>query len=135
MKALEQPHVRLTLQMALLLLGAELTRGVAFPWRVAGLVFSVLAVVQGVRALRALRAHRRRHPDVQAFGPAGTVLVGLGVGLGVALTVLQLVLLAALPVVQELDTCRDRALTRVALDRCDEVLLDRLEELTGFRGT
>lgn len=124
--------MRLTLQMALLLLGAELTRGLPFPWRVAGVLFSALAVVQGVRALRALRAHRKRHPDLQAFGPAGGVLVGMGVVLGVVLTLLQLVLLAALPLVQEQDRCRDRALTRAALERCDDALLDRFEDLTGL---
>lgn len=134
MRSLSQPHVRLTLEMALLLLGAELTRGLAMPWRVAGLVFSVLAVVQGVRAVRAVRAHRRAHPDLQALGPAGGVLLGLGIAVAVALTLLQVVLLAAWPLVDEQDRCRERALTRVAMERCDEDLLDRVAELTRSVG-
>lgn len=128
---LGQPHVRLTLEMALLLLGAELTRTLDLPWRVAGVVFSVLAVVQGVRAIRAVRAHRRAHPDLQAFGPAGGVLLTLGVVVGVGLTLLQVGLLALWPVVREQEECRDRALTRVALERCDEALLDGVEDLLG----
>lgn len=133
--ALRVPHVRLTLEMALLLLGAELTRTLDLPWRVAGVVFSVLAVVQGVRALRAVRAHRRAHPDVQALGPAGGVLLVLGVVVGVGLTVVQVAMLALWPLVAEQEDCRDRALTRVALERCDDALVDRLEELGGIGAT
>lgn len=131
--ALAQPHVRLTLEMMLLLVGAELTRTVALPWRIAGVVFSVLAVVQGVRAVNALRARRREHPDIQAFGPAGSALLGLGIAIGVGLTVLQLVLLAAWPLVVEQEACRDRALTQSALETCEQDLADRLAELSPIR--
>lgn len=133
-RPLSQPHVRFTLEMALLLLGAELTRGLDLPWRVAGLVFSVLAAVQGIRAIRALSAHRREHRDIQAFGPAGNVLLWFGVVIAVGLTVLQLVLLAATPVVEEQERCRDRALTRTAMEQCDDDLVERLDELTDVIG-
>jgi len=132
--ALEQPHVRLTLEMALLLLGAELTRTLDLPWRAAGLVFSVLAVVQGVRALLALRARRRAHPDQQAFGPAGSVLLSLGIAVGVGLTVLQIALLVLWPVVGEQEDCRERALTRSALAGCEDRLGEQLEQLSRLGG-
>jgi prepilin signal peptidase PulO-like enzyme (type II secretory pathway) len=130
-KALAQPHVRLTIEMLLLLVGAQLCLGLPLPWRVAGLVFSLLALVQGVRAIRALRAHRRTHPDVLAFGPAGGILLGLAVGVAAALTLLQVAMLALSPVLLDLERCQDRALTRIAMDRCQEQLVERLEELTG----
>lgn len=128
---MSQPHVRLTIEMVLLLVGAQLCLELPLPWRVAGLVFSLLAVVQGVRAVRALRAHRRAHPDLQAFGPAGGVLLVLGVVVAVSLTVLQVAMLALSPVLLDLERCQDRALTRIAMERCQDQLVDRLEELTG----
>lgn len=134
MRALDEPHARLTIEMALLLLGAELTRGLDLPWRVAGVVFSVLALVQGLRAVAALRRHRRRNPDVQAMGPAGGVLVALGVAVAAGLTVLQLLMLAAWPLVDEQDSCRDRALTRTAVQQCDDALMDRVPQLGGLVG-
>lgn len=133
-RLLEEPHARLTVETALLLLGAQLTRGLDLPWRVAGIVFSALALVQGVRALGALRRHRLAHPDVQAMGPAGGVLLALGVAVAAALTVLQVLLLAAWPVVSERDECRDRALTRTAAQQCDDALMERLEQLGGLGG-
>lgn len=133
-RSLDEPHSRLTLQMALLLLGAYLTYGLRLPWRAAGIVFSVLAVVQGVRAMTALRRHRRRHPDVQAMGPTGGVLLALGVAVAAGLSVLQLLLLAAWPLVAEQDACRERALTRTADARCDDALLQRLQQLGGLGG-
>ena len=39
------------------------------------------------------------------------------------------------PLVAEQEDCRDRALTRVALERCDDALVDRLEELGGIGAT
>jgi len=128
---LNRPHVRLSLEMFLLLLGAELTRTLPMPWRLAGLVFSVLAVVQGVRALRAVRALQRDNRDGLPPGPTGGVLVLVGVVVAVVLTVLQVVLLVAHPLVQDQESCRDRALTRTAMDRCDNELFDRIEELGG----
>jgi len=133
-RALDEPHARLTIEMALLLLGAELTRGLDLPWRVAGIVFSVLALVQGVRATTALRRHRRLHPDVQAMGPAGGVLIGLGIAVAAGLTVLQVVMLAAWPLVEEQDACRARALTRTAVERCDDALLDQVQKLGRVGG-
>jgi hypothetical protein len=130
-RAFDEPHARLTVEMALLLLGAQLTRGLDLPWRAAGLAFSVLALVQGVRAITALRRHRRSHPDVQAMGPTGGVLLALGVAMAAGLTVLQVLMLAFWPVVAEQDACRDRALTRAAGDRCDDALLEQLELLRG----
>lgn len=131
-RAFDEPHTRLTIQMALLLLGAQLTRGLDLPWRVAGLVFSLLALVQGARAIAALRRHRRSHPDVQAMGPTGGVLLALGVAVAGGLTVLQVLLLAFWPVVAEQDDCRDRALTRSAAERCDDALLEQLQLLRGL---
>lgn len=127
-----QPHVRLAVETFLLLAGAELTRTLPMPWRVAGLVFSVLAVVQGVRALRAGRAHRRSSRDGLAPTPTGGVLVLVLVLLAAGLTVLQVVMLAAYPLVQEQEDCRERALTRTAMAACDDDLVDRLEELGGI---
>jgi len=131
-RALDEPHARLSLEMALLLLGAELTRGLDLPWRVAGVVFSVLALVQGVRAIVALRRHRRVHPDLQAMGPAGGVLVALGVAVAAGLTVVQVLLLVAYPLVDEQEACRDRALTRTAVEQCDDALMDRVQRLGGL---
>lgn len=130
-QTLNQPHVRLALEMFLLLLGAELTRTLPMPWRLAGLVFSVLALVQGVRALRAVRAFRLGNRDGLPPGPTGGVLVLVGVIVAVVLTVLQVVLLAAYPLVQDQESCRDRALTRTAMERCDDELFDRIEQLGG----
>ena len=134
-RALDEPHARLTVEMALLLLGAQLTRGLDLPWRVAGVVFSVLALVQGVRALAALRRHRRRAPGRAGHGPGGRRAAGARAwpSRG-ALTVLQLVLLAAWPVVAERDSCRDRALTRTAAQECDDALMERLEQQLGGLG-
>ncbi len=126
---LNQPHVRLALEMFLLLLAAELTRTLPLPWRLAGLVFSVLALVQGARALRAVRAHRKGNHGGLPPGPTGGVLVLVGFVVAVVLTVVQLVMLAAYPLVQDQESCRDRALTRTALDRCDDELFDRIEQL------
>lgn len=126
---LNQPHVRLALEMFLLLLGAELTRTLPMPWRLAGLVFSVLALVQGVRALRALRAHRTGKHDGLPPGPTGGVLVLVGVVVAVVLTVVQVVMLVAYPLVQDQESCRDRALTRTAMERCDTELFDRIGQL------
>ncbi|MGJ7440175.1 hypothetical protein [Aquipuribacter sp. MA13-6] len=126
---LNQPHVRLALEMFLLLLGAELTRTLPLPWRLAGLVFSVLALVQGIRALRAVRAHRTGNRDGLPPGPTGGVLVLVGVVVAVVLTVVQVAMLAAYPLVQDQESCRDRALTRTALERCDDELFDRIEQL------
>ncbi|WP_380167270.1 hypothetical protein [Jannaschia sp. R86511] len=128
---LSRPHVRLGLEMLLLVLGAELTRTLPMPWRLAGLVFSVLALVQGVRALRALRAHRRSNRDGLPPGPGAGALIGVGLVVAAGLTVLQVVLLAAYPLVQEQESCRERALTRTALESCDQALFDELEELGG----
>lgn len=133
-RLLDEPHARLTLEMALLLLGAQLTRGLDLPWRVAGIVFSLLALVQGVRAMAALRRHRRDHPDVQAMGPAGGVLLVLGVAVAAGLTVLQVLMLVFWPLVSEQDACRDRALTRTAVERCDDELVDRVQQLGGLGG-
>ncbi len=132
--SLDEPHARFTLQMALLLLGAYLAYGLDLPWRVAGIVFSGLAVVQGVRAIVALRRHRRRHADVQAMGPAGGVLLALGVAVAAGLTVLQLLQVVLWPFVSEQEECRDRALTRTAVQRCDDALVDRLQQLGGLGG-
>jgi hypothetical protein len=130
-RVLSEPHVRLTIEMVLLLVGAQLSLGLDLPWRAAGLVFSALALVQGIRALRALRRHRKEHRDVQAFGPAGGVLLTLGVVVAGGLTLLQVVMLALSPVLVELERCQDRALTRTAMDACQDELVDRLEEITG----
>ncbi len=132
--ALQERHSRLTLEMALLLLGAWLTQDLPLPWRAAGVVFSLLALVQGVRAVMALRRHRRAHPDLQAMGPAGGVLLALGVAVAAGLTVMQALLLAAYPVVSQQDECRDRALTRTALERCDDALLQQVRDLGGLGG-
>lgn len=132
-RAFDEPHTRLTVEMALLLLGAQLTRGLDLPWRVAGIVFSVLALVQGVRAMAALRRHRREHPDVQAMGATGGVLLALGVAVAAGLSVVQLLMLAFWPVVADQDACRDRALTRAAVERCDDALLEQLQVLRDVR--
>ncbi|MFC3689383.1 hypothetical protein [Aquipuribacter hungaricus] len=133
-RALDEPHSRLTLEMALLLLGAQLAWGLDLPWRVASLVFAVLSLVQGLRALAALRRHRRANPTHQAMGPAGGVLVALGVAVAAAMTLVQVAMLAVWPVVAEQDSCRERALTRTAEARCDDALVDRFQRLGDLAG-
>lgn len=131
-RAWSKPHVRLTIQFALLLLGAELTRTLTFPWRTAGVVFAAAAVVQGVRALLAGRLARRAEPDV----PAGTgpVLLAVGVAAASMLLVWHVVLIALTPVVTDQERCQGRALTRTAEQLCTDRLEQRVLDLTGLSG-
>ncbi len=126
-----KPHVRLPLEMGLLLLGAELTRRLELPWALAGLVFAALALVQGVRALRALK--RARLAGDEGAGPFGTAMVALGVALAVGLLAVQALMLAFYPVVGEHRECVAGALTRTAQQACDDRLQERLRELTVAR--
>ena len=134
-RPLREPHSRLTLEMALLLLGAR-----AHPRprpAVAGRRASCSRVARprAGRAGAGARCAATAGPTrtCQAMGPAGGVLLGWRRGRrrphrAAGAPARRLAAGA------EQDACRDRALTRTALERCDDALLDRLEQLGGLDG-
>lgn len=128
---MSQPHVRMTIEFALLLLGAELTRTLPLPWRAAGVLFAAAAVVQGVRALAAGRRARRSDPGGSAPPGVGPVLLAVGVLLAALLLVWHVFLLVLTPVVTDQRECTERALTRTAERACEDRLQDRVSELVG----
>lgn len=133
-RTLSQPHVRLSLEFALLLLGAELTRTLPLPWRAAGVLFAAAALVQGVRALRAGRRARLADPGGSPPVGFGPVLLGVGVMLAGLLLVWHVVLLVLSPVVSDQQRCTERALTRTAQLSCEQQLQDRINGLVDQRG-
>ncbi|HZI96068.1 MAG TPA: hypothetical protein VFD41_00930, partial [Actinomycetales bacterium] len=109
-------------RFALLVLASLIANGLPLPWQAGALVFSLVAFVVGVMALRAvLRARMRRLP---------AVMLGIGLSMTVLLVIGQIGLLALWPLQQDLQECRDRALTLSATEECQRDFDERISELT-----
>lgn len=108
-------------ELALLLLGAEVCRHLEWPWRTAGLAFAVGAVVAAVVVLVRLR----RTPQ----GPRRRVLAG-AIGLAVAISFVlgHVFLLLSGVLLREYEQCFDSALTRQARQTCEESMTQDLRD-------
>ncbi len=129
-RLLADSRTRLTVEFALLLLGAELMRHVAYPARLAGIGFAAAAVAWGVRAYLASRPTLRRGaPPTErgaTAGPATLLFVAVGLGLAGLLLVWHAAL--ATPLVVAYDQCRAEALTRAAEQRCTADFQEGLQQ-------
>jgi hypothetical protein len=109
-------------ELALLVLGAEVCRHLAWPVRSAGLAFAVAAVVVGATAYGRVRYAGGRW---QLFAvTAGLVAAGL-------LVSAHLVLLLSGLFLPDYEECVRRALTRGAEQACQQQLDLRIAEIVG----
>lgn len=103
---------------ALCMLAAVIASGLALPWSVGALVFTVVALVLGVLAMRlAVRTKA---------GTASLVWVTLGLALATVTLLVQVVWIVLWPVKWDYERCQDAAITLSAQDACDTSLRERL---------
>jgi hypothetical protein len=101
---------RQVLHFGLLMLVTLVSSSLAFPWRVASLVFAVVTIVFGVRALRAVWRAR--------LGGALLPAVAIGLGLTMTMSLSMLGGLAMWDVELDHQQCLDGAITVSAQQEC-----------------
>jgi cytochrome c-type biogenesis protein CcmH/NrfG len=106
------------------LVGMVVVWQLQLPFRLGGIVLSLIAIWTGIRLLIGLAAPARA--GVRPRGRGGIIT-------GLVLSVAVLLILAAeavyYPVVSDLEQCRAEADTQTAQDLCDQATKDRIERL------
>lgn len=111
-------------RFALLVFASLVAAGLPLPWQAGALAFSLPAMVVGALALRAIiRARMRR---------LAAVMLGAGLTMTAFMVLGQIGLLALWPVQQDLQECRERALTLSAQEQCQSDFEERVAELTNL---
>ncbi len=103
---------------ALSMLAAVIASGLALPWSLGALVFTLAALVLGVLAMRLAVKMKA--------GTAPVVWLSLGLALAAVTLLVQVVWIALWPVKWDYERCQDAAITLSAQDACDTGLRERL---------
>ena len=115
---------RLTWRFGLLALAAVLATSLPLPWGLAGLVFTLAALVVGVMALVATVVAGLRAPPI--------VVLSVGLALVGVLLLLQVVQVVFWPVTVAAQQCREAAITSQAQEACEAQQRDRtIDQLLG----
>lgn len=116
-------HSRGGAECVLLLIGAEVCRHVDFPFRAAGVVFAVAAMILGVWLMT-----RRGRP---ARSRRLSIVMVLGTSLAGVLLIWHVALLVFQPVIGDYERCLGQALTQQAQQSCQDGLRNRFGALGG----